>query len=55
MTEILEHKKARLASAALLCGIAAIVAVALVALPQAWAAGKGTLTVGLHAKRLDGA
>lgn len=45
MTEILEHKKARLASAALLCGIAAIVAVALVALPQAWAAGKGTLTV----------
>ena len=45
MTEVLEHKKARLASAALLCGIAAIVAVALVALPQAWAAGKGTLTV----------
>ena len=46
MTEILEHKKACLASAALLCGIAAIVAVALVALPQAWAAaGKGTLTV----------
>lgn len=45
MTEILEHKKARLASAALLCGIAVIVAVALVALPQAWAAGKGTLTV----------
>ena len=45
MTEILEHKKARLVSAALLCGIAAIVAVALVALPQAWAAGKGTLTV----------
>lgn len=45
MTEILEHKKARLASAALLCGIAGIVAVALVALPQAWAAGKGTLTV----------
>lgn len=45
MMGILEHKKARLASAALLCGIAAIVAVALVALPQAWAAGKGTLTV----------
>lgn len=45
MTGTLEHKKARLVSAALLCGIAAIVAVALVVLPQAWAAGKGTLTV----------
>ena len=54
MTETLEHKKARLASAALLCGIAAIVAVALVALPRAFGSGKGTLTVaGLHAKRLD--
>lgn len=45
MTGTLEHKKARLVSAALLCGIAAIVAVALVLLPQAWVAGKGTLTV----------
>lgn len=45
MTGTLEHKKTRLLTAVLLCGIAAVMAFALVLLPQAWAAGKGTLTV----------
>lgn len=45
MTGTLEHKKTRLLTAVLLCGIAAVMAVALAVLPQAWGAGKGTLTV----------
>lgn len=45
MTGILEHRKLRLLPSAFLCGMAIVVALALVLLPQAWAAGKGTLTV----------
>lgn len=45
MTGTLEHRKLRLLTVVLLCGIATVMAVALAVLPQAWGAGKGTLTV----------
>ena len=49
MTGVLERKKTRFLAAVLLCGIAAVVAVALAVLPQAWATGKSAApTVDKH-------